>query len=418
MAARINGARLMADLRELARIGAYATGVDRVALSPADIAARRWLVGKLRDAGFDASMDRIGNVLGRAPHAAKAILIGSHTDTVPKGGWLDGALGVVYALEIARSAMASGEPGAPGIDVISFQDEEGTYLPFLGSRSFFADLDDREITAARSKDGAALVPALASIAGEPPPHRFDPERHTAYLEAHIEQGPRLEATGRRIGVVSAVIGIRRFRVVGRGAANHAGTTPMAMRRDAGAALIALAAAVQAEFARLAGPDTAWNIGNMIFRPGAANVVPGEAEMLCEFRDIDPAVMDRLEARFLALIADARRGAASAAMSAPPFGAAVEIEVESLVRLAPTPLAADLGDDIAAAAAACGEEPLRLPSGAGHDAGVAARFMPSAMMFVPSIGGISHDVRENTPEPDIVLGCEVLADAVARLRHRT
>src|SRR6202790_1196787 len=148
--ARINGDRLMADLRELASIGAYRTGVDRVALSAQDIEARRWLVKKLRRAGLDASMDRIGNVLGRDPAAGKAILIGSHTDTVPRGGWLDGALGVGYALEIARSAAEADERSSTGIDVVSFEDEEGTYLPFLGSLSYFADLDEAQVAAAKS----------------------------------------------------------------------------------------------------------------------------------------------------------------------------------------------------------------------------------------------------------------------------
>src|SRR6266851_1378774 len=195
--ARINGNRLISDLRELAGIGAYQTGVDRTALSTKDIEARRWLVDKLRCAGLDATMDRVGNVLGRSPKAEKSILIGSHTDTVPRGGWLDGALGVGYALEIARSAIEANEPAATGIDVISFQDEEGTFLPFLGSRSFFADLDEAEIAVAKSKDGASLAAALQTIAGEPPPHRFD-GRQVCYLEAHIEQGPRMEAAGQRI----------------------------------------------------------------------------------------------------------------------------------------------------------------------------------------------------------------------------
>ena len=401
---RINGNRLISDLRELAAIGAYQTGVDRTALSAKDIEARRWLVDKLRHAGLDAAMDRVGNVLGRAPKAEKSILIGSHTDTVPKGGWLDGALGVGYALEIARSAIEENEPLATGIDVISFQDEEGTFLPFLGSRSFFADLDEAEIAAAKSKDGASLTAALQTIAGEPPPHRFDRRRQVCYLEAHIEQGPRMEAAGQRIGVVPALVGIRRFRVRSHGAANHAGTTPMAMRRDAGAALIEFAAAVNAEFRRIADSDTVWNIGNMIFRPGAPNVVPGEAEMLLEFRDIKAEVMDRLEAHLLALVAAANRNA-------------VEIDVEAIARIPPTAMAENLGVAIAAAAAARGETPAHLPSGAGHDAMVAARFMAAAMMFIPSIGGISHDVRENTSDADIIFGCEVLADAVAQLRRQ-
>jgi beta-ureidopropionase / N-carbamoyl-L-amino-acid hydrolase len=399
---RINGKRLLADLRELASFGAFKTGVDRIALSAEDIAARRWLVGKLAAAGLNASMDRVGNVVGRDPNATKAILIGSHTDTVPKGGWLDGALGVGYALEIARSAIEANEPPATGVDAISFEDEEGTYLPFLGSRSFFADLGDNDIAAAKSKDGASLAAALATIATEPPPHRFDAKREVCYLEAHIEQGPRMEAGGNRIGVVTGLVGIKRFRLKSHGAANHAGTTPMAMRKDAGAALIALAAGIGDDMRRLAGPDTVWNIGNMIFRPGAANVVPSEGEMLLEFRDIDGAVMERLEERFLARVAEANRGP-------------VKIEIEKTASLAPTALAPNLGAAIAAAAVARGEKPVSLPSGAGHDAMVVARYMPAAMMFIPSIGGISHDVTENTSDADIVFGCEVLADAVSQLR---
>ncbi len=403
--ARINGQRLIDDLRELAQIGAYQTGVDRPALSPKDIEARRWLVGKLCRAGLDASMDRVGNVLGRSPNVATAILIGSHTDTVPRGGWLDGALGVGYALEIARSALEAGETGAPSIDVISFQDEEGTFLPFLGSLSFFDDLAAADVAAAKSKDGHSLSAALESIAAEPAPLRFDAGRQLCYIEAHIEQGPRMEAAGRRIGVVTALVGIRRFHIRSHGAANHAGTTPMTMRRDAGAALIDLAAALNCEFRRVASADTVWNIGAMRFHPGAANVVPGEAEMMLELRDTDAAAMDRLEERVMALVAAANRGP-------------VAIAIEPTVRIAPTALSERLGATIAAAATARGETPVHLPSGAGHDAMIAARFLPSAMMFIPSIGGISHNIQENTSDADIIFGCEVLADAVARLRRQT
>src|ERR1700733_2107586 len=221
---RINGKRLLADLRELASIGGFKPGVDRVALSAKDIEARRWLVDKLTVAGLQASMDRVGNVLGRDPDAKQAILIGSHTDTVPKGGWLDGALGVGYALEIARSAIEANEPHATGVDAISFEDEEGTYMPFLGSRSFFADLGDADITAAKSKDGAPLAAALATIASEPPPHRFDPPR---------------------------------------GAAKQSVTAAEALAQAAGPALVTPAATVEADMRRLAKPDTVWNVGNMI-----------------------------------------------------------------------------------------------------------------------------------------------------------
>jgi N-carbamoyl-L-amino-acid hydrolase len=400
----INGDRLLSDLRELASIGKFQTGVDRVAFSAADIEARRWLVAKLQAAGLDASMDQVGNVLGRYPNVASAVLVGSHTDTVPKGGWLDGALGVVYGLEIARSAIEAGERLTTGIDVVSFQDEEGTFLPFLGSRSFCADVTEAEIAHCRSRDGTQLAKALATIAHETPPLRFDAARHLCFLEAHIEQGPRLEAARRRIGVVSAIVGIRRFRIRVRGRADHAGTTPMASRSDAGAELIKLAAWVGEEFSRLAGPDTVWNIGQIEFRPGAANVVPAEAEMLLEFRDPRGDMLDAIETRLLERVSA-------------PQSRSCKIEAEQLVRIPPTAMADDLRELIATATTAAGEQPLLMPSGAGHDAMVLARFVPTAMMFVPSIGGRSHDVTENTSDLDIVRGCEVLAAAVSELRRK-
>jgi N-carbamoyl-L-amino-acid hydrolase len=396
---KISGERLLADLRRLAQFGRYETGVDRVALSAVDIEARRWVMGRMEEAGLKPRMDGVANVIGRWPEANRAILIGSHTDTVPKGGWLDGALGVMYALEIARAAREQLSP--IGIDVVSFQDEEGSYLPFLGSRLFCDDLPPAEIDAARRGE-VSLRSALAGVDGEASPNRFESGRHVCYLEAHIEQGPRLEAAGCRIGIVSGVVGIRRFRIKTRGQANHAGTTPMAMRRDAGAPLFALASRVTREFPRLGGPDSVWNIGSTILRPGAANVVPGEGEMMLEFRDIDTGILDRLEAYLREWIAQLSRDGCS-------------IEADSIVHIAPTPMSKELADTLAASAKAMGEEPLRIPSGAGHDAMIVGRLIPAAMLFVPSIGGVSHDVTENTADADIVLGCEVLAAAVDKLR---
>jgi N-carbamoyl-L-amino-acid hydrolase len=204
--------------------------------------------------------------------------------------------------------------------------------------------------------------------------------------------------------VSAIVGIRRFRLRARGRADHAGTTPMVLRSDAGAELIKLAASIGEEFARLAGPDTVWNIGDMTFRPGAANVVPSSAEMLLEFRDAREATLDALEARLRERIAA-------------PSHRFVTLEAEQTARIAPTAMAGDLAEALAAAAASASEETLSMPSGAGHDAMVLGRFIPTAMMFVPSIGGRSHDVSENTSDADIVRGCEVLAAAVGELRRR-
>ena len=388
--AQIQGERLMADLEVLRRFGQAGSGVERTALSAADIAARRWLCERLREAGLVPGMDRHGTVLGR-PAAARAVLIGSHTDSVPNGGWLDGALGVICGLEVARTL-------GTGVDVVSFQDEEGTFLPCLGSRAFIGDLAEAEVAAARSRDGTRLKARLEAAALDGAPLRAEPGRHAGFLELHIEQGPVLEAAGLSVGVVSAIVGIRRWRIRAEGRADHAGTTPMAMRRDAGAALVAFAARI-AEGLVAAGGSTAavWNIGWIDFRPGAANVVPAEAELGLEFRDEDPAVLDRIEAWL-------RRVLAADAM----------LSGEETTRITPTPMDARLIGLLEAAAAARGVPAMRLPSGAGHDAMILARAMPSAMLFVPSIGGRSHDPAEDTAEADLLRGCQVLCDAAAAL----
>ncbi|HEY7245700.1 MAG TPA: M20 family metallo-hydrolase [Xanthobacteraceae bacterium] len=396
----VNRGRLLSDLHELAQIGRFKTGVDRVALSPADLEARRWLMRRMHDAGLDPHMDEVANVYGRDPDAVRTLLIGSHTDTVPRGGWLDGAMGVIYALEIARAAKESGASSSIGIDVMSFQDEEGTYLAFLGSRTFCNNLTAPEIDAAKSGE-VRLRSVLANVDPVADPHRIDPARHLCYLEAHIEQGPRLEQAGRRIGVVTGVVGIRRFRIHTRGQADHAGTTPMSHRKDAGAALIRLAGQVVQEFPRLGSAETVWNIGSIILRPGAPNVVPNAGEMVIEFRDTDPGILDALESHLRHWVDQLGSGAYAA-------------ELEPMALIAPTPLAKEVASVLAASSKALGEDPMHIPSGAGHDAMVVGRYIPAAMLFVPSIGGRSHDVTENTSEADIVFGCEVLAHAVDEL----
>jgi N-carbamoyl-L-amino-acid hydrolase len=400
---KVNGDRLLSDLRELSSIGRFETGVDRVALSPADLAARRWVAERMRKAGLEPQMDEVANVYGRSAKARQSILIGSHTDTVPRGGWLDGALGVIYGLEIARTAAENGKPSSVGIDVISFEDEEGTYLAFLGSRTFCNDLKQHEIDAAKSGE-TRLRSALAGVARPSSISRLDPARHLCYLEAHIEQGPRLELAQRRIGVVTGIVGIRRFRIRTHGQADHAGTTPMAQRKDAGAALFRVASQVASEFPRLGSAETVWNIGSILLRPAAPNVVPSEGEMVLEFRDTEPAVLDTLEKMVHGWVEQLNRQFCPA-------------EMELMARVPPTPLATELAGVLAASSKARGEEPMHMPSGAGHDAMIVGRFIPAAMLFVPSIGGRSHDISEDTAEGDIVFGCEVLADAVDQLRAK-
>lgn len=401
----INPQRLLSDLRQLRTFGARGTGVVRLALSPVDMESRRWLVGRLTEAGLEARIDGIGTVFGRSRANGRALLIGSHTDTQPTGGWLDGAMGVIYGLEIARAFRESPDTRDLAVDVASWIDEEGTYAGFIGSRSFCGEPVAAVVARARNRDGQPMSDALraAGIAGRPLA-RMEADRHVAYLEPHIEQGGRLEAAGKRIGVVTTIVGIRELRITFRGQQNHAGTTPMEARRDAGAALIRFASMLDAEFRAIAGPQTVWNIGRVEFSPGSASIVPGVAEMVLQFRDPGAARLDVLEARVAAL-ADAANAAGPIAVSVAPFDDPV----------APTVMNGELQNHIARAAEH--HVPgawMRMASAAGHDAQVIAGRLPCCMLFVPSIAGISHDFAEDTSEDDIVLGCQVAATAAVSI----
>ncbi|MBM3517129.1 MAG: M20 family metallo-hydrolase [Alphaproteobacteria bacterium] len=398
----INGRRLIESLRQLSQFGKTGSGVHRLSFTSEDLAARRWLVERMQEAGLEATIDGVGNVLGRSPKP-RAVLLGSHTDTVPSGGWLDGSMGVMYGVELAHAFAEAGAPGEVGIDVISFADEESTYFPTLGSRAFCGLMSAEDEAKAKSLAGEALHDALvrAGYHGRARA-RLDRTRHLAYLEAHIEQGPRLEAEGKRIGVVTTIVGIRRMMVVFHGQSDHAGTTPMAMRKDAGAALIAYGHRLLQAFHGLRGPDTVWNLGYVQFEPGAGNVVPKTARLLIEYRDPQTEVLDRLEAAVHAAVEETNR-----------FGP-VRAEARQAMGIPPADLSPAVGRLIEAAAAARNIARMFMPSGAGHDAMHLARFVPTGMLFIPSIGGRSHDTAENTAESDIVLGAELLAGAIEQM----
>jgi N-carbamoyl-L-amino-acid hydrolase len=398
----IEASRLLADLAALRAFGAFRTGVHRPTYSALDMQSREWLAGRMREAGLAAEIDGIGNVIGRDPSGGPRLLLGSHTDTQPEAGWLDGALGVMYALEIARAHRAQGLPGA--IDVVSWADEEGHYASFPGSRSFIGDFPDAEIDAAQGRHEARSMRAALAAAGLAgrPRACFEPGRYLGYLEAHIEQGDELEAKLLRIGIVTSIVGIWQYRIDFEGVQNHAGTTRMAIRKDAGAALVRLASAIERRFAEIRAERTVWTIGRITLSPGAPSIIPGAAEMLFQFRDADPAVLARLEAALQELVAVSDKGPCRTTLTA-------------LSRS--TPKQMDQRLQAALERAAERHAPglhQRMPSGAGHDAQQLARVMPAAMLFVPSIGGISHHWAEDTAEADIVLGCAVMADAVEDL----
>jgi N-carbamoyl-L-amino-acid hydrolase len=396
MIPRIDGDRLLRDLYELRKIGEYKTGVHRPTYSPEDVQSRHWLAARMSEAGLQPEIDGIGNVIGRAPGDGPKLLLGSHVETQPHAGWLDGALGVIYGLEAARTLGG-------GIDVAAWADEEGHFGSFIGSRSFCGLLSEAEIDTGRNREGTTLRDALAQagFAGRPRA-LVDPGRYRGYMEAHIEQGAELEDTGKRIGIVTAIVGSHRFRIVFEGVQNHAGTTRMAIRKDAGVALVKLASAIYQRFPHVVGPRTVWTTGRITLDPGAPSIVPGHAEMLFQFRDTDPVLLAKLDAEIEALVAEATRG---------------PCKVTIAERGQSTPQAMDAGFQDALEHAAERHVPglhVRMPSGAGHDAQILAERMKSAMLFVPSIGGISHHYAENTKDEDIVLGCQVFADAAAEL----
>jgi beta-ureidopropionase / N-carbamoyl-L-amino-acid hydrolase len=391
--------RAIADLRALAQFGKVGTGVNRPALTDADVAAREWLRDRMAEAGLAATIDGIGNVYGRAPSAHIALLAGSHSDSVPNGGWLDGALGVVFALEIARARRAAHPNAAVGVDAISFSDEEGTFLACSGSRSFCGALTPSDLHGARNAARESLTGRLDSLGWSTRPlARLEPERHRAFLEAHIEQGPRLIESGHHVGAVTGIVGLRRRQVRFEGQADHAGTTPMAMRRDASMAMHAFALSAAKELRAAGSPDSVWNLGVVLVRPGAANVVSDEAEIVVEFRDLSTAVIDRMDEALRALI-DRTDGAGGVRTTSSIIG-----------RIEPTHMDERLVAIVETAAAQENARSERMQSGAGHDAMIVGRQIPAAMLFVPSLGGRSHHVSEDTDEADIRRGLRVYARA--------
>ena len=288
--------RLLADLRTLRGIGAHGRGVVRPAFSAADMDARRWLERRYQEAGLEATIDGLGNVFGCSRNPGKALLIGSHSDTQPTGGWLDGALGVIYALEVVRALAADGATRALAVDAVSFQDEESRFVGCLGSRSLIGALTPEMEQGAVDRDGVTLADALREAGlADVPRLRLARDRYAGFVEAHIEQGPHLEDAARRIGVVTGIVGVRSIRFVFRGQQNHAGTTMMARARRDATALYELAHRINREFPKVAAERSVWTMGRVRVEPNATSIVPGYAELDLQFRDASEAPLEAFEA---------------------------------------------------------------------------------------------------------------------------
>jgi hydantoinase/carbamoylase family amidase len=397
-------ATLTADIESAARFGGEGTGVTRLAWTNELGQVLDWLTDQLEGLGLDVERDTAGNLIGRwEAGSGKPIAVGSHLDTVPRGGRYDGALGVLSGLQAIRLLKERGfEPRRP-LWLISFMDEEGARFgaALFGSRAFvgkdLADLGDR-----LDADGVSLRDAMSS-------QGFDfarvPEATRVgdlggYLELHIEQGPVLETDGIEIGVVTGIVGLIGFRARFVGEANHAGTTPMRLRRDA---LCGAAAAVLAlRDAAVARDDITTNVGIISAEPGGFNVVPGAAEFTIDVRSATEegyAVLEPLVRETLGPIAEEQ---------------GLELELSEAYRLEPLPLDSAFVDALEQAARDEGASNMRLPSGAGHDAMEVGRHVPAGMLFVPSRKGISHSPEEFTEPRHCELGARVLARALERL----
>ncbi|MEM8687259.1 MAG: hydantoinase/carbamoylase family amidase [Pseudomonadota bacterium] len=395
---KINPGRLLSDLDALREFGRVGTGVVRPAFTGPDLEARQWVAGRMADAGLNPVFDPAGNLFGLPEGDGPFFLTGSHTDSQPEGGWLDGAYGVIAGLEAAR---AISEAGGPPVAVVSFQDEEGRFGMITGSQVWSGMITLDEADALTDANGVTFSEARQSIdgwhAGTFLPHSM----FTGFLEAHIEQGPNLDLAKEAIGVVEMIVGTREFTVTYRGETNHAGTTPMANRRDAVQGMAAFASKLDERLRNVVVPSTVWTIGRISVEPNASSIVPGKVSFSMQWRDGDSdrlARMDRIIRELVAETAETMN---------------LETELSGFHALEPVPMDEKLADHVASAAEVHAPGRWRrMPSGALHDATNVAGVLPVAMMFVPSIGGISHSFAEDTARDDLVVGAEVLASAVA------
>ncbi len=395
----IDQQRFLDDLHTLRGFGASGVGkgVVRPAYSEADIAARKWLAGRMAEAGLSPHFDPVGNLFGLAQ--GQSLLMGSHSDSQPEGGWLDGALGVIAALEIARSVERP-------ISVVSFQDEEGRFGVTTGSAVWSGGLPLDQADGLTDGAGIRFDAARASMA-DLSEGFVDPARFSGFIEMHIEQGPTLDAEGQQIGVVTDIVGIRDMKISFEGQQNHAGTTPMHLRRDAFQALSLFNTRINDRFRNVVTPQTVWTIGRVDLHPNASSIVPGRVQFSMQWRDGDADRLVRMEDIIRSTAQDVSNELGMVLDHGPMLG---------LEPVAMNPMLRAALESGAERVAPGGWR--RMPSGALHDATNVSRLMPVAMLFVPSIDGISHDFAEDTAEDDLIAGLSVLDHAVAMLEAQS
>ncbi len=401
----IDAERVIADLRELESRTAGPEGAQRVCWTPGWAKARDLLAELLAEIDLYHEVDQAGNAWAYLPGAdegAPSLAIGSHLDSVPSGGWLDGALGVMAALGVLRAWAGSGALPARGIALVDWADEEGAFgRSLLGSAAVCGTLDPPTLTAARDREGRPASDVLRERGVEPERMTDAAERLERigdYIELHIEQGPVLAQRGTAAAAVTGCAGLERFRLRFEGAASHAGTTPMDMRSDAGLAAAEAALEVERIAAAAGGVGT---VGEVRLDPGALTVIPGEAEISVDIRHPQAAQLASMHSQIRAAAAE-RAAARGCDLAETPVWSIEPIAFDEAM--------------VERAAECCGEmagEPLRIASGALHDAAEVARRRPVTMVFAPSTGGISHSPREDTPELDLVTAIEAFGLLASR-----
>jgi N-carbamoyl-L-amino-acid hydrolase len=404
----INGARLMKRIMALAEVGAIAGGgCNRLALTDADRDGRDVVVAWMHDLGLDVVVDAVGNIIGTwAVGEGRAVMTGSHIDTVRTGGKYDGNYGVLAGLEVIETCQQAGIVPPRPLAVGIFTDEEGArFAPdMLGSLVYAGGMTTEQAHDVVGIDGARLGDELARIGylGSVPCPGAIPH---AFVELHIEQGPLLEVNAVRIGAVTGVQGISWQEVVIDGQSNHAGTTPMHLRKDPAYAAAELTVFVRQLASRFGG-DQVCTVGKIDLHPNLTNVVASRATLTLDVRNTDETILQQAEAEiaaFCTALAEREQ---------------VSIARRVLVRFEPVIFHDRVIDMVESAARARGDSVQRMPSGAGHDAQMLARMCPSGMIFVPSHKGLSHNVNEHTDEADLIAGANILLDVMLQLSSET
>ena len=388
----------------LAEVGAIdGGGCNRLALTDADRDGRDVVVGWMRDLGLEVAIDAVGNVIGTwNVGKGAAVMTGSHIDTVRTGGKYDGNYGVIAGLEVIETCQRAGITPSRPLQVAFFTDEEGArFAPdMLGSLVYAGGMTVEQAHDVVGIDGARFGDELERIGylGSVPCPGVAPH---AFVEVHVEQGPLLEVNGVRIGAVTSVQGISWQEVTIQGQSNHAGTTPMHLRRDPAYAAAELTVFLRSLANRYGGSQVC-TVGKVDLHPNLTNVVPSRAVLTLDVRNTDEAILQKAEAE----IADFCRELADREQ--------VTITRRSLARFEPVVFDDRVVDIVESAARSRGNTVQRMPSGAGHDAQMIARMAPTAMIFVPSHKGLSHNVAEHTDEPDLIAGANVLLDVMLQL----